>query len=80
LKKYNTRLKLQEKLLDLIMRLDAHIGGQQALPVPACGIDDRIINALEVDEPAVSSHLGIKGRLAVCEDDGEAELAGEEIS
>jgi hypothetical protein len=31
------RLEFEEQLLDLIMRLDAHIGGQQALFVSECG-------------------------------------------
>jgi len=33
-------LKLAEQLLDLLMRVDTHIGRQQALSVPQPRIDD----------------------------------------
>jgi hypothetical protein len=47
LKKCNAcRLELEEEPLDLFMRLDAHIGRQQALGVPECWVDYRTVDGL----------------------------------
>jgi hypothetical protein len=68
------RLEFEEQLLDLFMRLDAHVGGQQALFVSECGVHHGIVDGLQIEQPLVSLDLSVKGWLAVDKDDGEAEL------
>ena len=73
-------LELEEQLLDLLVRIEPHVGRQQALAVPEAGSMTGCVHVLEVEEAAVALHLGVERRLAVDEDDGEAELLREEVA
>jgi hypothetical protein len=54
-------LKFEKKPFDLLRRIHRHIGRQQALPVPQLRVDDRIVDAFEVEQTLVPSYLRIEG-------------------
>ena len=73
-------LKFEKELLDLVRRGDRHGGRQQALLVPQFRIDDRAVDAAQIERRAVALHLRVERRFAVHEHDREAELLREEVA
>src|ERR1700738_2184079 len=73
-------LKFQKELLDVLGGGNRDRGGQQALAVVQVGIDQRSIDVTQIEPRGVALHLAIERRLAIREDDREAELAGEELA
>src|SRR5262245_18884893 len=73
-------LEFEEQPLDLLGRVDAHVGRQEALAISELGIDDGIVDALEIEDAIVPLDLGIERRLAVDEHDRKAESLREEIA
>jgi hypothetical protein len=73
-------LKVAEKLLDFLVRFETHVGGEQALPIPQVGVHHLVVDAFEVEEPAVSFHLSVEGRFPICEHNRKPKLLGEEVA
>src|SRR6188768_3661166 len=70
-------LVLQEELLDLGRAVDRHRGAEQLLAFADVAGEDRLADHAEIEQRLVPPDLAIEWRLAVGEDDLEAQLGGE---